>query len=124
MDWHNATNSWPLVIANCVSPGICKPPSTKYSRVMVGPKPGQQWNINGGFCGAWSTQQASLAHGAWISQDLVRKANRRQDIPHGMHGDDTNGYDVMPNNVAFTAKSLKLMHDEWDYTHPSPQAPA
>jgi hypothetical protein len=91
---------------------------------MVGPKPGQQWNINGGFCGAWSTQQACLAHGAWISQDLVRKANRKQNIPHGMHGDTTEGFEVMPSNVAYTAKNLKLTYEEWDYTQPSPQAAA
>ena len=38
-----------------------------------------QWNINSGFCGAWSTQQNALAHGAWISQDYVRTANRDQE---------------------------------------------
>ena len=32
--------------------------------MIVGPKPGQQWNENGGFCGAWSVQQCALAHGA------------------------------------------------------------
>jgi len=108
----------------CVSPGICTAPSTKYSRVAGGPKPGQQWNINGGFCGAWSTQQASLGHGAWISQDLVRKANSKQQIAHGQHGDTTEGYEVLPNNVAFTAENLRLTYDEWDYTQPAPQAQA
>ena len=27
----------------------------------------------------------------------------------------------MPSNVAFTAAALKLAHDEWDYTAPTPQ---
>ena len=59
----------------CVAPGTCTPPAAEHARVIVGPKPGLQWNINGGFCGAFSVQQCALAHGAWISQDLVRKAN-------------------------------------------------
>ena len=62
----------------CVSPGICTPPATTFSRVITGPVPGQQWNIAGGFCGAFSLQHAALAFGAWVSQDLVRKANRDQ----------------------------------------------
>jgi hypothetical protein len=59
-----------------------------YQRVMRGPRPSLQWNINGGFCGAFSIQQSALAQGAWISQDLVRKANKDQGIPHHMHGDE------------------------------------
>jgi hypothetical protein len=70
------------VRAGCVPPGQCTPPSTAYSLVIPGPQPGQQWNTAGGFCGAFSVQHAALAFGAWISQDLVRKANRDQNIPH------------------------------------------
>lgn len=124
----------------------------------------QQWNINGGFCGAWSTQQSALrlaffravceqyspclkagfekgmlfvlfflvtsilflhSVGAWISQDYVRKANRDQTgIEHNMHGSTIDGYEVMPSNVAYTAKALKLDGVEWDYMQASPQAPA
>jgi len=106
--------------AGCVAPGTCTPPAAKYSRVIPGPQPSQQWNINGGFCGAMSVQQAALAFGAWISQDLVRKANT-----HGEgHGDPKDGYEVLPSNVGETAKNLKLTYDEWDYNQPSPQAPA
>jgi len=108
----------------CVSPGICTAPSTAYSRVIRGPAPGQQWNINGGFCGAFSVQQTALAKGAWLSQDLVRKANRDGPGNHDMHGDTTTGYEVMPSNVAYTAKHLKLTYDEFDYTQPTPQAAA
>jgi hypothetical protein len=90
----------------------------------AGPKPGNQWNINGGFCGAWSTQQGALSVGAWISQDFVRKANKDQKgIEHNMHGDGTEGYEVMPSNVAYTANALKLDGIEWDYLQPTPQAP-
>ena len=48
----------------CVYPGNCTAPSSPYSRVIPGPQPGQQWNIEGGFCGAFSTQHAALAFGA------------------------------------------------------------
>jgi len=110
---------------NCVPPGQCTPPPAKYSLRIPGPAPGQQWNINGGFCGAWSTQQCALSVGAWISQDLVRKANKdQQGIEHNMHGDRTMGYEVMPINVAYTAKDLKLHYDEWDSSQRAPQAMA
>uniref|UniRef100_A0A7S2F8Z7 Uncharacterized protein n=1 Tax=Octactis speculum TaxID=3111310 RepID=A0A7S2F8Z7_9STRA len=67
---------------------------------------------------------SALAFGAWISQDLVRKANRNQSIPHYMHGDPDLGYEVVPTNIAYTAEMLKLAYDEWDYSEPSPQAAA
>ena len=108
----------------CVFPGVCTPPNTAFSRVMPGPQPGQQWNIEGGFCGAFSTQHAALAFGAYISQDAVRKSNRNQPGPHNQHGDRTVGFEVMPNNVAYTAAALRLSFSEWDYTQPAPQAPA
>lgn len=114
----------PLLAAGCVAPGTCTPPATAYARVAVGPQPGQQWNIAGGFCGAFSLQHAALASGAWLSQDLVRKANRGQPGPHHMHGDTTVGFEVMPSNVAYTAAALRLRYDEWDYSAPPPQAPA
>jgi len=109
----------------CIAPGTCIPPNMAYSRVMRGPQPSQQWNVNGGFCGAFSIQQGALAHGAWISQDLVRKANGDQDwIEHNMHGDPVLGYEVVPTNVAFTAQQLKLTYDEWDWNATAPQAAA
>ena len=91
----------------CVAPGRCTPPSTKFSHVIPGPTPGQQWNINGGFCGAFTIQRAALAFGAWTSQDLVRKANRNSTGLHFMHGDRTLGYEVVPTTVAATARGLK-----------------
>ena len=70
-------------------------------------------------------QQAGLAHGAWVSQDLVRKANADQEgIAHNMHGDPVLGYEVVPTNVAYTARQLKFSGDEWDYNATSPQAAA
>lgn len=72
----------------------------------------QYRNINGGFCGAFSIQQSTLAFGGWISQDLIRKANKDQPGPKFMHGDDELGYEVVPSNVAYTAQHLRLAYDE------------
>ena len=122
-----ALHEWPANVSagrGCVYPGTCTPPSTKFSKVVNGPVPGQQWNINGGFCGAFSTQHAALSAGAWVSQDLVRKANRQQPGQHHMHGDKQVGFEVMPSNVAYTATNLRLKYEEWDYMHPIPQAHA
>lgn len=103
----------------CVYPGTCTQPATKYTTVLD-LQPRQQWNINGGFCGAVSIQSAALGVGAWISQDLVRKANT-----HGEgHGTPDLGYEILPSNVAETVKNLKLDGEEWDYTQPKPQAAA
>jgi hypothetical protein len=85
--------------------------------VVLDIKPRQQWNINGGFCGAMSLQVAAMGFGAWISQDLVRKAT-----PHGDgHGNPREGYEVLPSNVAGAARNLKLKYDEWDYMSAKPQ---
>eukprot|EP00322_Chrysochromulina_rotalis_P027487 CAMPEP_0115830236 /NCGR_PEP_ID=MMETSP0287-20121206/1515_1 /TAXON_ID=412157 /ORGANISM="Chrysochromulina rotalis, Strain UIO044" /LENGTH=568 /DNA_ID=CAMNT_0003283537 /DNA_START=154 /DNA_END=1860 /DNA_ORIENTATION=- len=62
--------------------------------------------------------------GAWISQDLVRKANKDSPGPHHMHGNSVEGYEVMPSNVGATAEALKLTFEEWDYLQPKPQAAA
>jgi len=106
----------------CVVPGVCTPPNAKYHKVIRGPSPGQQWNINGGFCGSFSTQQAGLAKGAYVSQDLVRKSNRGQVGPYTMHGNATLGYEVMPSNVEYTVRQLRFKYDFFDYTSPQPQA--
>lgn len=120
--WRNVNTS---AAGRCVPPGQCVPPKTQYHLQITGPKPGQQWNINGGFCGAWSTQQCGLSIGAWISQDLVRKSNKdQQGIELNMHGSRTEGYEVMPINVEYTAEHLKYKHEQWDYNQRAPQATA
>jgi hypothetical protein len=112
-EW-NATST-----SGCVYPGTCKQPAAKYTKVL-NLQPRQQWNIDGGFCGALSIQQAALGVGAWISQDLVRKANT-----HGEgHGSSSKGYEVLPSNVQETVTNLKLASEEWDYNQPKPQAKA
>eukprot|EP01065_Artemidia_motanka_P017447 TRINITY_DN2091_c0_g1_i1.p1 TRINITY_DN2091_c0_g1~~TRINITY_DN2091_c0_g1_i1.p1 ORF type:complete len:355 (+),score=143.35 TRINITY_DN2091_c0_g1_i1:67-1131(+) len=102
---------------SCVYPGVCTAPPAKYTKVLP-VRPHQQWNINGGFCGAMSVQTSAMSYGAWISQDLVRKANT-----HGEgHGNAKEGFEVLPTNVAETARNLKLTYDEWDYNSTKPQA--
>jgi len=41
-----------------------------------------------------------------------------------MHGNEVEGYEVVPTNIAFTAESLGLLYDEWDYNATAPQADA
>jgi len=107
------------VAAGCVYPGTCTQPAAKYTKILELP-PRQQWNADGGFCGALSIQQAALGVGAWISQDMVRKANT-----HGEgHGKPSLGYEVLPSNVQETVTNLKLDGQEWDYNQPKPQAKA
>lgn len=103
----------------CIYPGTCVAPEASHTKVLP-IKPRQQWNINGGFCGAMSLQVAAMGFGAWISQDLVRKANT-----HGEgHGDAREGYEVLPSNVYETARGLKLTADEWNYNSTKPQIKA
>merc|ERR1711981_426204 len=43
----------------------------KYEK-SVASQPGYQWDDAGGYCGSWAIQRATLAKGAWISQQQVR----------------------------------------------------
>merc|ERR1719265_933412 len=60
--------------------------------------------------------------GAWVSEDLIRKANIGAPC-HGHH-EPGEGCEVGPENYADTAKGLRLKADVWDYTQPKPQAKA
>jgi len=110
----------------CVRPGRCEPPPATYSRVSKA-TPRQQWNFAGGFCGAMSIQTGALAHGAWISQDLVRKANSHG-AGHcgggqpGHPGKKKTGCEIGALNIGQTASNLKLLFDEWDYNSTKPQS--
>ena len=102
----------------CVAPGQCTPPKTKFSTVLP-VRPRQQWNTAGGFCGALSIQTGGLAFGAWLSQDLIRKAN---DFGAG-HCKEGLGCEILPGNIGETANNLKLDFEEWDYNATKPQNP-
>jgi len=96
-----------------------------------------QWNINGGFCGAFSYQTLMMTKGAWVSEDLVRKANiGAQCFGHGNGPNSTVcespndadcissapfGCEVAPENYGSTCKGLRLDCDVWDYLQPRPQ---
>lgn len=108
-------------IGICRSPGICVEPDSKFKNVYP-IKPRMQWNIAGGFCGSLSIQTMLLAKGAWVSEDLVRKANIGAAC-FG-HGNDKNGCEVGPENYGETAAGLRLNYDVWNYSQPQPQAAA
>lgn len=100
----------------CIAPGRCTPFPAKYTKVLP-LEPRQQWKGDGGFCGAQSIQSSALAFGAWISQDIIR-----YETPKGEgHGNATQGYEVLPSNVAAAARNLHLAAEQWDYNQPKPQ---
>jgi len=105
----------------CCAPGVCVEPAAKFKKVLT-IKPRQQWNIEGGFCGSISIQVLLMGHGAWVSEDLIRKANIGAKC-FG-HNETKEGCEVGPENYAETAKGLRLKYDVWDYTQPKPQAKA
>jgi len=106
----------------CCYPGVCDEPASPFKEVYT-IKPRQQWNSAGGFCGSLSIQVMMMGHGAWVSEDLIRKANIGAQC-FG-HGDDTDGCEVGPENYAETAEGLRLRYDVWDYVaQPQPQAKA
>ena len=79
----NALHEWGRNVTTtggCVTPGKCTPPAAKYSRVILGPRASQQWNINGGC--------ASLLHSNSQQQLRSRAKNssgslRRHEHPAG-----------------------------------------
>ncbi|GMH64999.1 hypothetical protein TL16_g04092 [Triparma laevis f. inornata] len=109
----------------CVNPGTCtEPDPTLYP--FVGGRtalvPRQQWVESGGFCGALSIQSIAMTYGAYISQDLVRKAAPYQS---GSHGDDTLGYEISTQNILPCLSNLNLNYDSWDSDkQPVPQGQA
>ena len=123
--------------ATCAPPAVCNQPPATFVKV-VSEHPRQQWNYNGGFCGAFSLQTLMMTRGAWVSEDLVRKANIG--APCFGHGNGPNsticqskndtecissaplGCEVGPENYAETCAGLRLRCDVWDYTQPKPQA--
>lgn len=101
---------------SCVYPGTCIPPARSYTagRDVV---PRKQWGDSGGFCGALSIQAIGLSYGAWISQDLIRKA-----APKGEgHGNPIQGYEILHSNIEEALANLHFTYDSWDWegsTHP------
>lgn len=107
----------------CCTPGLCHEPQAEFKNVLP-IKPRQQWNIEGGFCGSISIQTLLMGHGAWVSEDLVRKANIGPNTKCWGHHEPHNGCEVGPENYAVTAAGLRLKYDVWNYSQPQPQSKA
>jgi hypothetical protein len=77
---------------------------------------------SGGFCGSVSIQSISMSYGAYISQDLIRKAAPYQS---GSHGDENLGYEISTENILPALSALNLNYDSWDSASaPLPQGTA
>lgn len=96
--------------AQCQAPGTCTPPSATFSKVApVNPR--GQWGDSGGYCGSLSIQTIALTHGAYISQDVVRKSTG----PGGGHGDAKWGYEILHTNIDEALTNLKLDYEGFDW---------
>ena len=79
-------------------------------------KPGYQWDDAGGYCGSWAVQRATLAKGAYISQQQVRDHTS----PGGGHDNE-----ILSTNIVEALTNLKLSFEGFDFqTTPLPQQPA
>ena len=95
--------------------GHCDTKSFPYERRMD-VQPGYQWDDAGGYCGSWATQRATLAKGAWISQQEVRNATS----PCGGHDEE-----ILSCNIEEALTNLKIDFDGFDYKNtPVPQTKA
>merc|ERR1719188_1782013 len=93
--------------------GHCEKKSLKYERVLD-VQPGTQWMDAGGYCGSWATQRATLAKGAWISQQQVRD--------HTINGGGPNDHEILASNIELAWTNLKLKHECFDWKNtPAPQ---
>ena len=71
--------------------------------------------MSGRYCGSWATQRATLAKGAWVSQQQVRDATS----PCGGHDNE-----ILSPNIAEALRNLKIKAEGWDYAGtPVPQQP-
>jgi hypothetical protein len=97
------------------SHGHCDKPNMTYERV-ADIQPGYQWNDAGGYCGAWATQRAVLAKGAWISQQQVRDHTRN------CGGHDS---EILSCNIDEAWTNLKIDYEAFAYgSEPIPQTEA
>ena len=95
------------------APGIsCSKPNMEYERILD-VQAGFQWDDAGGYCGSWASQRATMAKGAWISQQQVRDHTS----PCGGHDNE-----ILSCNVEEAYRNLKLSYEAFDYHNtPVPQ---
>merc|ERR1711935_173528 len=95
--------------------GRCEGGAAPYER-FADAQPGYQWDDAGGYCGSWSVQRATMARGAYISQQQVRDATS----PGGGHDNE-----ILSTNIAEALNHLKLKFHAFDFENePLPQLPA
>lgn len=95
--------------------GRCNKPPMKFERISAA-QPGFQWDDAGGYCGSWAIQRATLAKGAYISQQQVR------DHTSAGGGNDN---EILSTNIEEAFRNLKIDSEGFDYTNtPAPQQPA
>lgn len=88
-------------------------PTRKYQKILP-MQPGIQWNAHGGYCGAWSTQRAAMAKGAYISQQQVRD-----------HAEFGGGHDeeILNTNIDGAFEKLHIRAEDFQFNVlPSPQS--
>ena len=72
--------------------------------------------MSGRYCGSWATQRATLAKGAWVSQQQVRDATS----PCGGHDNE-----ILSCNIEEALTNLKIDFEGFDYKNePVPQTKA
>lgn len=90
----------------------CTKPKKMYERISNA-QPGVQWGDAGGYCGSWSIQRATMAKGAWISQQQVRNHT----VAGGGHDEE-----ILETNIDLALKNLKIKAEAFDYkSTPTPQ---
>jgi len=103
----------------CVAPGNCQTPTNALYSSVIPTSPRYQWTTGGGFCGALSIQTVALAHGVWISEDIIRKNAG----PGGGHGNEREGYEILHTNIEGALTNLGLKYEAFDYENtPLPQS--
>ena len=105
----------PLFLNESNYSGLFVKPDLKYERIIAS-QPGFQWDDAGGYCGSWAVQRATLAKGAWISQQQVRDATSAG----GGHDNE-----ILSTNIDEALQSLKIDYEGFDYINtPLPQQDA
>jgi len=98
----------------CVSPATCEAPNSAFSHVASVPSR-SQWVSSGGYCGSLSISSILLNFGAYVSQDVVRRAA----------GAGEHGVEVGTVEIGGALEAMKFEYESWDHENmPKPQGPA
>lgn len=90
----------------CFRPGQCAEPSQyRHKRVAAGVSPRLSWSSDGGYEAAASIQAIALGYGAYLSQETVRKAAKKDGRRSAK-----NGYEIFDDNVGGALDALGFTH--------------